>query len=109
MEPETMAVVVNYDTEADANANAASLVEHGLGAAVEANDDGGWAVTVLPADRARAAELLGLPGPEDATADDSEELTRSVRSMLVPVLVGIAVLILVPLIAFFVSFKLSGG
>jgi hypothetical protein len=110
MEPETMAVVVTYPTAEVANSNAAALVEHGLGAAVEATDDGAWAVTVLPDDRTRARELLGVPDPpsEDAE-DDSDELTQGVRSFLLPVLIGISVLIVVPIVAFFVSYKLSGG
>ncbi len=110
MEPETMAVVATYESPDEAKSNAASLVQQGLGAAVEAAGDGQWTVTVLPGDRSRARELLGIPEtPGEAGDDDSDELTRSVRTMLVPVLVGIMVLILVPLIAFFVSFKLSGG
>jgi hypothetical protein len=110
MEPDPMAVVATYETADDAKSQASSLVEHGLGATVEQSGDGRWTVAVLPGDRSRARELLGLPeSPGDDLDDDGDELTRSVRSMLVPVLVGVGVLFLVPLIAFFVSYKLSGG
>ena len=66
---------------------------------------------MLPDDRTRARELLGVPdtpGDED-DEDDSHELTQGVRSVLLPVLIGIAALIVVPIVAFFVSYKLSGG
>ena len=110
-----MIVVERYASADQARRMAASLVERGVGATVEPASSGEgdqteqWAVTVMPDDRARARELLGLDhgdGPDDGR---EEELTRSVRAMLLPVLVGIVVLITVPLIAFFVSYKLSGG
>jgi len=107
-----MIVVERYASADQARRMAASLVERGVGATVEpASSDGEpaeqWAVTVMPDDRARARELLGLAGVPDDEPD--EELARSVRSVLVPVLIGIVVLVTVPLIAFFVSYKLSGG
>ncbi|HVN50246.1 MAG TPA: hypothetical protein VMT43_02375 [Acidimicrobiales bacterium] len=126
MEPAPMIVVERYASADEARRMAASLVERGVGATVEPVEPTGpvepagpagidpvpqWAVTVMPDDRARARELLGLPpdaGPSE-DGDDAGGLTRSVRGMLLPVLIAIVVLVTVPLIAFFVSFKLSGG
>lgn len=124
MEPETMVVLATYESVDLAQANASSLVAHGLGATVEPSDEppversveppdagggGQWALRVLADDAVRARELLGLPEVARDQTDEGEELTRSVRSVLIPVLVGLSVLIIVPLVAFFVSFKLSGG
>jgi len=115
MQPEPMIVVDRYPTADEARQHAAALVERGVGATVEPfePDEGGggpdeWVVTVMPDDRARARELLGL-APDGLPVDETDELTRSVRTVLVPVLLGLVVLVTVPLLAFFVSFKLSGG
>jgi hypothetical protein len=116
MEPETMVVLATYESADVAQARASSLVERGLGATIEPADPGSggpngasWALRVLPDDATRAREVLGLPEVSLDEADEDEELTQSVRSVLIPVLLGIVVLVVVPLVAFFVSFKLSGG
>jgi hypothetical protein len=114
MEPQPMIVVDRYDTVEVARRTAASLVERGVGATVEpvSPDEPDaterWAVTVMPGDRSRARELLGLTD-DDGDPDHEEQLASSVRGVLIPVLVGVVVLITVPLLAFLVSFKLSGG
>jgi hypothetical protein len=114
MEPQPMIVVNRYDSVDVARRTAASLVERGLGATVEPitpSEPGAierWAVTVMPGDRSRARELLGLRD-DDPEHDQTDELARSVRGILVPVLIGVVVLVAVPLLAFLLSFKLSGG
>ena len=114
MEPQPMIVVDRYESVDVARRTAASLVERGVGATVEPvtpdepDATERWAVTVMPDDRSRARELLGLRD-DHVDADHDEQLTRSVRSVLIPVLVGAVVLLTVPLLAFLVSYKLSGG
>ncbi len=63
---------------------------------------------MLPTDADRAREMLGI-AVTTLRDGDASELTRETRSVLIPVLVGAVVLLVVPLIAFFVTFKLSGG
>ncbi len=121
-----MDVLQWYGTKREAHAAAATLIERGVGADVEiepasvdlaaegidsqvSHDGARFGVAVLAEDFRRAREVLGLPDAAEVLGDRDDEITRSVRSMWIPVLVAIAVLIVVPLLAFFVTFKLSGG
>ena len=121
-----MNVVQWYDTESEARAAAATLVGRGVGADIEtepasadlaaegidsqvSHDGARFGVAVLAVDDRRAREILGLPDAAEVLGDRDDEITRSMRSILIPVLVAAAVLIIVPLLAFFVTFKLSGG
>jgi hypothetical protein len=121
-----MNVLQWYATEAEARQAAATLIERGVGADMETepasvelaaegidsqvtHDGARFGVAVLATDDRRAREILGLPEAAEVLGDRDDEITRSVRSVLIPVLVAAAVLIIVPLVAFFVSFKLSGG
>jgi hypothetical protein len=64
----------------------------------------GFAVLVVPGQTSHAAEILGLP------VEHPPEPPRKGRPQVLWVLVifGVALIVL-PLLAFFVSFKLSGG
>ncbi len=130
MDPQPTADGMNvlqwYATDELARQAAATLVAHGVGADVQTepqsvdlatagldsqvtHDGARFGVAVLADDDRRAREILGLPSAEEVLGDRDDEITRSMRSMLIPVLVAIAVLIVVPLLAFFISFKLAGG
>jgi hypothetical protein len=121
-----MNVLQWYATEAEARQAAATLIERGVGADVESepasselaaegidsavtHDGARHAVAVLAHDDRRAREILGLPDAATVLGDRDDEITRTVRSMLIPVLVAAAVLIAVPLLAFFITFKVTGG
>jgi len=107
-EPHSNLIVIEWFDDADtANRTAATLVEHGMGAVLEAGDPPRTGVAVLGSDAARARQVLGLVEPDD-TAEEVELRTMS-RSWLIPALIFAAAFVLVPLIAFFVSFKLAGG
>jgi hypothetical protein len=106
VEPE-MTVIEWFDALDDANQAAAALVEHGVGAILETGSPPRTGLAVLADDAAWARQVLGLEA--EGNASDSDELRRMSRGWLVPVLVFGLVLILLPLLAFFVSFKLSGG
>jgi hypothetical protein len=112
MDADDLTVVGWYETAEKANWAAGVLVERGIGAMVEADPDATrFGVALLPADVDRGRQVLGLPEPQSGPVEDGDEddLRGSARSMLVPVLVAAAVLVLVPLVAFLITFKLSGG
>jgi hypothetical protein len=105
-EPE-MTVVEWFDAVDDASRAAASLVENGVGAVLEHGSPPRTGLAVLAGDATRARQVLGLESIVDEPDDD--ELKRMGRGWLVPVLVFGLAMILVPLLAFFLSYKLSGG
>ena len=128
MQPEGTADAMNvlawYPSEGEARGAAATLVERGIGADVEpesidlagegidgqvTHEGGRYGVTVMADDDLRARQILGLPDASTVPGDRQDEVDGSVRSVLIPVLVAIAVLVTVPLLAFFITFKLSGG
>jgi hypothetical protein len=110
MDGDDLSLLQWYDTSEEAQRAASVLVEHGIGAVVEpAPDIARFGVALLPGDVARGRELLGLPEPESELVDDENVLRRSNRGLLIPVVVAAAVLLIVPLLAFFISFKLTGG
>jgi hypothetical protein len=109
MEPTGMSIIERYESLEVAQAQAAYLVEHGVGATIETDGGtGAHGLAVLSADQGRARQLLGLAelDPLEATETD---LIRANRPWLVPVLlIGLA-LFVIPVVAFFLAFKLSGG
>ena len=103
-----MTVIEQYPTAQAAQGQAAFLVERGVGATVENDESGAFQIAVLEDDAERAREVLGLV---DAERDEPTEveLIGAARPWLVPVLlVGVA-LCVIPILAFLVTFKLSGG
>jgi hypothetical protein len=108
METEGMTTVATYGAEDAARDAAASLVSHGVGATVEPGGYG-FCVAVLDSDLPRAHQVLGIEPPPAQTEVSEAEMTRSMRVWLVPVLLLGTALLVVPVIAFLVSFKLSGG
>jgi hypothetical protein len=114
MDPDTMTVLAWYPEEGRARDLARQLVGQGIGATVEPGPDPGaaptWGVAVLAADQTRAREVLGLPEPARTDGvGEGDELRSGARQLWLPVLLAVGALVLVPLVAFFVSFKLSGG
>jgi hypothetical protein len=108
---EGLTIVLHTETEAAAQQAATTLVERGIGAEVVPGGGGEtrFAVAVLLADSPRACDLLGVERQQQDDDDTDQQLTRSTRNMLIPVLIGIAAFLIVPLLAFLISFKLSGG
>ena len=72
-----------------------------------ANDDR-FRVMVVPTDRDRACEILGAPNP-DASAAELDRVRSKVPPLryLVPAILG--ALVGIPLLAFYLTYKLSGG
>jgi hypothetical protein len=101
-----LVVIEWFDDDAAAHGAAAALVEQGIGAVLDDGSPPRTGLAVLPGEAARARELLGLAAPE---ATGEGDLRTASRSWLVPALIFAVALVLVPLIAFFVSFKLAGG
>jgi len=106
VEPE-MTVVEWFDALDDANRAAASLVEHGVGAVLEQGSPPRTGVAVLVGDASRARQVLGLEA--EAETFESDELKEMSRTWLIPVLIFAVAIVVVPLVAFLLSFKLSGG
>jgi len=99
-----LAEAARFDDAAGAERAVATLVEAGIGAVAV-----GEAVLVVPGDRRRAREVLGLP--DDQPGPPPEELARLARrrqAMLVLVIFAVA-MVVIPLIAGVVTYKLSGG
>lgn len=111
---DTLTEIERHTLEVDANSRAAALVSQGIGASVDRVGDafpgGAYAVAVLPADATRARQVLGLAeGDLDADHPDEAELAASVRGWLIPVLCIAAVFVIVPIAAFFITYKMQGG
>ena len=111
-----MTVLAWYDDATDARRAAAGLVENGLGAVLDESDPPRTGLAVLPPDAVRARELLGLEAvtttsDDGAPADDADEaeLRAMSRTWLIPVLIFGVALIVVPLVAFYLPFRLQGG
>jgi hypothetical protein len=110
MDADELTVLERYPTEVEAKRMAGALVERGIGAVVQPEAGGaGFAVSVLPDDLSRGRQVLGLAEPEPDLDVEDNQLRDSSRAVLIPVLLVVGALIFVPLIAFLVSFKLSGG
>jgi hypothetical protein len=103
-----MTVIEQYPTAQAAQGQAAFLVERGVGATVEADATGAYAIAVLDDDAERAREVLGLVEAEREEPTEVE-LLGAARPWLLPVLLVGIVMCVVPIISFLVAFKLSGG
>jgi hypothetical protein len=110
MELDDMTIIEHYPTVQAAEGQAAYLVERGVGAAVGAPDDSGsFGLSVLSDDAERAREVLGLTEVVEREEPTQIELIGSARPLLIPVLlIGLA-MVVIPIVAFLVTFKLSGG
>jgi hypothetical protein len=100
-------IVARYHVEDDAKAAAETLLLGGLGAIVETQTDhqAAFTLVVVPDDADRARALLGLP-----PVDKAEPLRPPAKSNLFWIgAIFIAAMVILPAIAFFVSFKISGG
>lgn len=103
---EPLAVAARYDTAEQAREAAETLILRGIGAMteVEGGPEGSHAVMVVPAQTGKAREILGL-------ADETEpapEPPKRRQLAYVLAIFGVALIVL-PLLAFFVSYKLAGG
>jgi hypothetical protein len=104
--PADMVIIGWFDEPEDAHRAASALVENGVGAVLDQNSPR-TGLAVLTSDSGRARQVLGLAEPK--TVADELELKATNRSLLVPVLICCVAMVVVPLVAFFVSFKLAGG
>lgn len=96
--------VTRCATVAEAEQAVEALVVAGIGALAS-----GTAVLVVPDDRRRAREVLGLP--DDEPGPPPEELARLARRRQVLLVLAIfaVAMVVIPLVAGFVSYKLAGG
>jgi hypothetical protein len=99
-------VAARFATEDEARDAVETLILRGLGAMAAPGRGGepGFEVLVVPGETGHAAEILGLP------VDETPAPRRGGRRQFLSVLAifGVAIVVL-PVVAFFVSFKLSGG
>jgi len=107
---EGFAVAVRYPTERLARQAVESLTIHGIGALNDVlesptPDEARFVVLVVPDDLDRAREVLGVEAPP---VPDAPVASRGWSNMTV-LLIFAAAMILVPLVAFYVSYKLFGG
>jgi hypothetical protein len=109
-------VAARYETDDDARQAVEALTLRGVGATWEqrsspdsASTGGDFAVLVVPGEASRAREILGFAAPpERDSTSPSAASERRKQIFWVLVVFGLA-MIIIPAIAFFVSFKLSGG
>jgi hypothetical protein len=99
-------IVARYEVDQEARQAVEALTLRGIGAMSEqqAHPQAPFVVLVVPGETNRAREILGLP----AVANSESEPSRRPQVIWIAG-VFVAALIILPLIAFFVSFKLSGG
>jgi hypothetical protein len=105
--------VAEFATDAEARQAVETLILEGVGATWEpvgtrdgVVDPSSFRVLVVPVDLPKASRVLGLPEPD--VVDDEGEEPLIPEWVYVVAIVG-AAMIIIPLIAFFVSFKISGG
>jgi hypothetical protein len=108
VEPNGMTMIEQYRDAQAAAGQAAFLVERGVGATVETDPTGAYAIAVLDEDVPRAREVLGLVEVEREEPSEVQ-LIGAARPWLVPVLLVGIVLCVVPIVSFLVAFKLAGG
>ncbi|MEJ5256440.1 MAG: hypothetical protein WHS89_13935 [Acidimicrobiales bacterium] len=105
--------IARFGTEDEVREVVATLVERGIGATWEPtpvpDPETGmstFTLLVVPGDGARARELLGLaPGGDDEPTGRWRRLPQWAYLLAI----FVAALIIIPAIAFFVSYKLAGG
>jgi hypothetical protein len=109
-------IAARYESDDEAREAVEALTLGGVGATWEsratpdAADTGGeFAVLVVPGEAVRAREILGFAAaPDGAGPSAAQKEDRRKQLFWVLLVFGLA-MIVVPAIAFFVSFKLSGG
>jgi hypothetical protein len=101
-------IVARFHDDAGAEAAAEQLVLRGVGAMVERRPDheAELVVLVVAGEAGRARDILGLAAPD---ADDRLIERPAKTNAFWIAIVFIAGMILLPLVAFYVSFKLAGG
>lgn len=108
-----MRVVVRYETEDEATSAVKVLTRRGIGALVEreskADGEAGFEVLVVLGDMERACETLGVDAPESLSEDLAALSRRRFPDWVLVLIIFIAAMIILPLAAYFLSYKLSGG
>lgn len=129
-----MRVVARFDSQDEAAAAAKLLTRHGIGSLVETGhvsestsgpapgpveqdrDETGpvggeasYSVLVVLDDLARACEMLGVEPPEGLDEELAQRRRRRFPDWVYVVAIFVVALITLPLVAYFVAFKASGG
>jgi len=111
-----MAVVESYATEEEAVEQARLLVEHGIGASVAearagkepASPNAAFRLEVLPIDVPRAERVLGFVEPDpDYDPADPPRLEKGPTPWKALLLIWLAAMIVVPVLAFLLTWQLS--
>ncbi len=105
--------VAEFPTDVEARQAVETLTLEGVGATWEpvgaidgVTAPSSFRVLVVPVDLAKASRVLGLAEPDELDDEDDEPL---IPEWAYVVAIFGAALVIIPLIAFFVSYKLSGG
>jgi hypothetical protein len=105
--------IATYPTEREAREAVQALTTQGIGATwrqsdLDATPDRvpAFDLLVVPGDGARACQVLGLPEPDVADADEGRP---AIPDWVWVAAIFLAALIVLPALAFLVSYKLSGG
>lgn len=113
MADDDMREVTRFDTDADANKAVETLTLRGIGALVErsgaAGEPQGYSVLVVLPDIERACEALGVEAPVEATAELEATRTRRFADWVYVLIIFAVAAAVIPLMAFFLSYKLAGG
>lgn len=129
-----MRVVVRFDSQDEAAAAAKLLTRQGIGSLVEtgsvseatsgpapgpveqdrdqagpASGEASYSVLVVLDDLARACETLGVEPPEGLDEELAQRRRRRFPDWVYVVAIFVVALITLPLVAYFVAFKASGG
>jgi hypothetical protein len=100
-----------YEIEPDARAAAETLTLRGVGATWEPSgaDPPGYHLVVVEGDAVRARAILGVAEPEPDAAAMVERRRRERPQWLYALLIVLGALVVIPLVAFYFSYKLAGG
>jgi hypothetical protein len=118
-EAEAMAVVGSYATESAAMDDARTLIENGIGATVVAarvgrggdgdDSDAAYRVEVLPIDVGRSERVLGLVESDPAyDPKNPPKLEKGPTPWKTLLIVWALAMVIVPVLAFLITWKLAG-
>jgi hypothetical protein len=105
-------LIAGYESETEARAAVETLLLSGLGARYRSPQESAsseFQLQVVAGDGRRAREVLGLPAPEPSAHDRVVELRQRRPPWFAIVVIFLAALVVIPLVAFYVTFKLTGG
>jgi hypothetical protein len=100
-----------YGTEPEVRAAVETLTMRGIGATWEPSGDGpsAYHLVVVEGAAVRARAVLGVAEPEPDAAGMVERRWRERPQWLYAVFIVLGALVVIPLVAFYLSYKLAGG